>query len=468
MLNGTASTTTPAASNAVLAYSWSGPGIVSGGNTLTPTINQPGTYTLTVTQTFMGVTCTGQASVTVTQNTAVPNPPTVTGPLNPCTNAVSTYTATPSSSGPAPTGYTWTVTGGTFTTTGNTATVTWTTAGQGSVCVTANNACGPSTQACLTINVGVGPAVPALVGPASVCEGDVLFYVINPADPNTASYTWTVGGNASFTNLGDSIEVDFSGATNGQICVTGTNPCGTSAQSCIAVTVLDVPAQPTISGLASVCDGEIATYSVGADPNATSYNWTVPAGATITAGAGTNSITIDWTGSNNGNVCVRALNACGQSPQTCFAVTVNDAPTAVLSGGGAFCAGSGGTINLSIDLSGTSPWDITYAINGVAQPTLVGVTTDPYIITTSTPGVYTLVSLDNIAPCPGLVSGSGTVTVNPLPSALLSGSGSICQGSGDCVQLSVLLTGTQPWSVQFSLNGTPQAPITGIVENPYV
>ncbi|MBK8490523.1 MAG: hypothetical protein IPL49_06325 [Saprospirales bacterium] len=193
MLNGTASTTTPAASNAVLTYSWSGPGIVSGGNTLTPTINQPGTYTLTVTQSYLGVTCTGQASVTVTQNTAVPNAPTLAGPLSPCTNSVSTYTATASSSGPAPTGYTWTVTGGTFTTTGNTATVTWTTAGQGSVCVTANNACGPSTQACLTINVGVGPAVPALVGPASVCEGDVLFYVINPADPNTANYTWTVG-----------------------------------------------------------------------------------------------------------------------------------------------------------------------------------------------------------------------------------------------------------------------------------
>ncbi|MFZ2897356.1 MAG: hypothetical protein WA004_01965, partial [Saprospiraceae bacterium] len=197
-LNATGSTTTPGASNAVLTYSWSGPGIVSGGTTLTPTVNQPGTYTLTVTHSFMGTTCTDQATVVVTQNTQVPNAPTVTGPLNPCSS--SNYTVTPSASGPAPTGYTWTVTGGTFVANGaNGITVTWTTPGQGQVCVTANNACGPSTPACLTINVGQSPAVPALLGPDEVCEGDQEYYIITPADPSTVTFNWTVGGNASFT-----------------------------------------------------------------------------------------------------------------------------------------------------------------------------------------------------------------------------------------------------------------------------
>lgn len=246
-LNATGSTTTPGASNAVLSYSWTGPGIVSGGTTLTPTVNQPGTYTLTVTHSFMGTICTAQASVTVTQNTQVPNAPTVTGPLGPCTNTTSNYTVTPSASGPAPTGYTWTVTGGTFVANGaNGITVTWTTPGQGQVCVTANNACGPSTPACLTINVGQSPAVPALLGPDEVCEGDQEYYIITPADPSTVTFNWTVGGNASFTNLGDSILVDFSGAVSGQICVTGTNPCGTSAQSCITVNVLDVPDRKSV------------------------------------------------------------------------------------------------------------------------------------------------------------------------------------------------------------------------------
>ena len=43
-------------------------------------------------------------------------------------------------------------------------------------------------------------------------------------------------------------------------------------------------------------------YSVTSIPNAT-YNWTVPAGATITAGQGTNSITVRW-GTTGGNVAV--------------------------------------------------------------------------------------------------------------------------------------------------------------------
>ena len=51
-------------------YAWTGPGVVSGGNTLTPAVNLPGTYTLTVTNPANG--CTATASASVTPNTNVP------------------------------------------------------------------------------------------------------------------------------------------------------------------------------------------------------------------------------------------------------------------------------------------------------------------------------------------------------------------------------------------------------------
>jgi hypothetical protein len=50
-------------STAGVTPSWTGPGIVSGGNTLTPTVNSAGTYTLTVTNPVNS--CTNSASVTV-------------------------------------------------------------------------------------------------------------------------------------------------------------------------------------------------------------------------------------------------------------------------------------------------------------------------------------------------------------------------------------------------------------------
>ena len=53
-----------------ITYIWVGPGIISGWTTPTPVVNQPGVYTLTVTDNNNG--CTSLASVVVTQNHVLP------------------------------------------------------------------------------------------------------------------------------------------------------------------------------------------------------------------------------------------------------------------------------------------------------------------------------------------------------------------------------------------------------------
>ncbi len=57
-------------STAGATYQWSGPGIVSGGTTLTPSVNMTGTYTLTVTAPNG---CTSTDNVLVTLDNALPN-----------------------------------------------------------------------------------------------------------------------------------------------------------------------------------------------------------------------------------------------------------------------------------------------------------------------------------------------------------------------------------------------------------
>ena len=53
-----------------LVYNWAGPGLVSGGNTLSPTVDVPGTYSVTVTDNLTG--CVAEATVPVTENTTPP------------------------------------------------------------------------------------------------------------------------------------------------------------------------------------------------------------------------------------------------------------------------------------------------------------------------------------------------------------------------------------------------------------
>ena len=65
--------------------------------------------------------------------------------------------------------------------------------------------------------------------------------------------------------------------------------------------------------------GEV--YSVNVVDGATSYNWTVPAGATITSGQGTTSINVNF-GTTSGNVSVRAESGCGVSSYSDYAITL--------------------------------------------------------------------------------------------------------------------------------------------------
>jgi hypothetical protein len=77
----------------------------------------------------------------------------------------------------------------------------------------------------------------------------------------------------------------------------GTGP--ESARAQITVTVVALPATPgTITGTAAICvsvgtTNEL-TYSVAAVTGASSYQWTVPTGATIVSGQGTNTVSVNF------------------------------------------------------------------------------------------------------------------------------------------------------------------------------
>ena len=120
-------------------------------------------------------------------------------------------------------------------------------------------------------------------------------------------------------------ELKFTAYVSGDCDSTTDSPSGSRNYSFDIKNV--VPAQPgAINGNTNVYGtfgtGTSETYNVSEIDYAKNYTWTVPGGAIITSGQGSNSITVDF-GTSSGDICVTASNDCGTSINTCQTILVN-------------------------------------------------------------------------------------------------------------------------------------------------
>jgi hypothetical protein len=87
------------------------------------------------------------------------------------------------------------------------------------------------------------------------------------------------------------------------------------------------PATPAslTSATGKACPGDAVVFTAATMPGATSYNWTAPAGATVTAGQGANIATITFNSgfAAAGVVSVTASNGCGVSSAKTKAMSLN-------------------------------------------------------------------------------------------------------------------------------------------------
>lgn len=142
---------------------------------------------------------------------------------------------------------------------------------------------------------------------------------VTHSNATIANNAWTFNWTAPVAGTGD---VTFYGA------FARGNPGPVTLSSLIVSEAASAPgAAGPISGPASVCVSSVKNYSVGTIAGATSYVWSVPSGATITAGQGTTAITVSFGASaSSGNVSVYGSNTAGNGTPSTLAVTVNDLP----------------------------------------------------------------------------------------------------------------------------------------------
>jgi uncharacterized repeat protein (TIGR03803 family) len=190
------------------------------------------------------------------------------------------------------------------------------------------------------------------------------------------------------------------------------------------------------AGLVQGSDGNLygTTYLGGTRGQGTIFKIT-PAGALATLHSFTNATNSDGiypasglVQGTDGNIYGTTLRGGPLGGGVVFGLALAAPPaTAVVSGGGAICAG--GSTTIQAVLTGTSPWSLTWS-DGVIQS---GVTVSPAVrtVSPSLTTTYTLTVFSD-ASGPGTASGSALVTASAIPAtptiALTSGANPACPG----------------------------------------
>ena len=311
--------------------------------------------------------------------------------------------------------------------------------------------CSANTAAVnVTVTVNPNPTISTTGVINAVCfasynRNTVLVYAGTTNSPNSYSIDWDAVANTAgladqapsafgFSGGGPSnlSTINVSGNTptgtyNGVMTITNANGC--TATQVVSVTVNPLPTITASAAAASKCYSASAqtstlAYSATANtPTTYSISWdAAPANsfvAVTNAALGASPITINIpaataVGIYTGNITVTNANGC-VSYSTPFNITINPLPTSAISGSATICPA--GSTAISIALTGTQPWSVTYT-DGTTPVTVTGITASPYVFNVSPTSTktYTVTALNDANSCAATsMTGSATVTVSPLP-----------------------------------------------------
>ena len=269
------------------SYQWS-----TGGTSPTIQVDQPGTYTVTVTD---ANGCTGQNSIAVT---AQPEPtPMITGPSEICPGASATLNA-----GAGYSSYLWSdATGG----------PTINVSSQGNYSVTVTNSAGCQASASFFVGI-LPPPSPQITGNTTFCAGTSTTL---SAGSGYTTYSWSTTSSAP----------QITASQAGTYSVTVTDSFGCQGSASVTVSTTPNPT-PMILGNAQFCEG--ASTTLQGSPGYNSYTWsTGSSGANLSVNAaGTYILT------------VTDANGCQGSASLDVQALPNPLPS--ISGNLEFCSGS--------------------------------------------------------------------------------------------------------------------------------
>ncbi|MGL2964505.1 PKD-like domain-containing protein [Flavobacterium sp. RSB2_4_14] len=394
--------------------------------------------------------CNGPSSqvirtVIIIPTVGVPTSITIAGGTEPtCQLSNGTTTTTYATTASNNTGLNWSLSNPAAGSINSSGVMTWSNGFSGTVTiqVTANGCNGPTSPAVIrTIIVTPNNTAGVASSTPTLCINTALTAITHATTTATGIANDGVSGanglpaGVSATWALDTITISgtptVSGIFNYSIPLTG--GCG-SINATGTITVEDlVVAAGTISGSATVCQGQNnVAYSVPAITNATSYSWTLPYGASIATGNNTNFITVNYsTIALSGDISVSGTNTCGNGTVSAnYSIIVNPLPdvASTIIGTSTVCQGQSGVIYSVPSIANATGyiWSLPSGASIVS-----GANTNSIIVDFSASATSGNITVRGTNACgTGIVSANYPITVNPLPVAAgtISGSATVCQG----------------------------------------
>ncbi len=460
---------------------------VASGAGSTATVNAPtgtaGTFTYNLISVSSANGCSqnqsGSAVITVTPLPTA----TISGTTTVCQNAPSPVITFTGANGTAPYTFTYSINGGANQTVssgaGTTATVTVPTGTTGTftydlVSVSSANGCSQAQTGSAVITINPLPTA-TISGTITVCQNDpspvITFTGANGTAPYTFTYNINGGANQTISSgAGTTATVTVPAGTSGTftynlVSVSGANGCSQSQTGSAIVTVTPLPTA-TISGTSVICVNgpqPVITFTGanGTAPYTFTYNINGGANQTISSGAGTTATVNAPTGTAGtftyNLVSVASGNGCSQAQTGSAVVTVGPLPTATISGTTTVCQNAASPVVTLTGANGVAPYTFTYTINGGASQTASSGSGSTATLNapTGTVGVFTydLVNISGSNGCNQNQTGSAIITINPLPTATISGTATVCQNAAQPVVTFTGANGTAPYTFTYNING---------------
>ena len=334
----------------------------------------------------------------------------------------------------------------------------------------APNSC--SNLASVTVRVNPIPSLTSGTPPTAICSNGTFSYA--PTSDSSGDINWTratvpgisqTGASGIITSTITTFSETLTNTTSSPITVIYKVTLPANSLSCANTIDLPVVVNPlpmaTIAGTTTVCKNNTSpiitfTGSNGIAPYTFTYKIDTGTNQTVTTTSG-NSATLNVPSTNVGSFVYTLISVLDSSSSTCSqlqsgsaTITVNPTPLLMVNPPAAVC--SPNTVNLTTLTTGSDSglsftyWKDSLATLSYESPTI------------ATAGLYYIKATNDTNGCFDIKS--ATVSVNPLPTASISGTSTVCQNGTQPIITFTGSNGTAPYTFTYSVNNGSSLTVT--------